>query len=264
MIEDIRYSKKINWPLFILFLALMFVLLFYFDRAIAADAKEPAAVSMAAETIKAMGGMDAWKSVKAIRFDFRVEKEGAEPHAARHLWDRAHGRDHVEGMKDNKPTVAWIDLSTKTGAAWVDGKKQEGEALKQTMAWAYQRWVNDTYWLIMPFKWMDAGVNLKKEPNRNGFEILHVSFGQVGLTPGDQYWVFLNPKTHMMEHWEYLLQGEKEKGIFDWKNWSDYGPVKLSSMKTSPDGKLKIHFDPLQVQDSADAAYFGNELKTLP
>ena len=68
----------------------------------------------------------------------------------------------------------------------------------------------------------------------------------------------------MMEHWEYLLQGEKEKGIFDWKNWSDCGPVKLSSMKTSPDGKLKIHFDPLQVQDSADAAYFGQDLKKLP
>lgn len=264
MIEDIRYSKKINWSLFILFVVLMFLLLFYFDRAIAADLKEPAAVTLATETQKAIGGMDGWKSVKAIRFDFRVEKDGSEPRAWKHIWDRAHSRDHIEGMKDGKPMIAWINLTNKTGAAWYEGKKVEGDALKQAMDWAYDRWVNDTYWLIMPFKWMDGGVNLKKEADKGGFNVLHVSFNQVGLTPGDQYWVFLNPKTHMMEKWEFLLQGEKDKGVFEWKDWSDFGPVKLSSMKSTPDGKLRIHFDPLQVMDSADAAYFGQERKNLP
>lgn len=264
MIEDIRYSKNINWPLLVLFIVLMFLLLFRFDRAIAADVKEPAAVAMAGECQQAMGGLDGWKNVKAIRFDFRVEKEGAEPRAVKHLWDRSRGRDHIEAMKDGKPMVAWVDLSTKTGAAWLEGKKLEGDALKQAMDWAYGRWVNDTYWLIMPFKWMDNGVNLKKEADRDGYRILHISFNQVGLTPGDQYWAFLNAKTHLMERWEFLLQGDKEKGTFEWKEWSDYGPVKLSSLKTTPDGKLKIHFDPLKVLDSADASYFTQELKPLP
>lgn len=263
MIEEIRYSKKINWPLFVLFIVLMFVLLFYFDKAIADDMKDPAAVTVAQETIQAMGGMDGWKSVKALRFDFRVEREGAEPKAVKHLWDRAGNRDHVEAMKDGKPMVAWVNLTTKSGAAWLDGKKLEGDALKQAMDWAYGRWVNDTYWLIMPFKWLDSGVNLKKEADRNGYKVLHISFNQVGLTPGDQYWAFISPKSHMMERWEFLLQGEKEKEMFDWKDWNAVGSVKLSSMKAGKDGKLKIHFEPLQAMDSADTAYFGQELKTI-
>ena len=249
--------------MFVILVVLMFVLLFYFDKAIAADNKSPEAVALAEQSIQAMGGLDGWKQVKAVRFDFLVAREGAEPRGAKHLWDRAGNRDHVEGMRDGKPTVAWVNLTSKTGAAWQDGQKLEGDALKQAMEWAYGRWVNDTYWLIMPFKWLDNGVNLKKEADRDGFQVLHISFNQVGLTPGDQYWAFLNPKTHLMERWEYLLQDEKEKAMFDWKEWGDYGPVKLSKSKPKTDGKLTIRFDPLAVQDSADAALFTEELKKL-
>lgn len=264
MIEDLRYSKKINWPLFAFFVVLTAILLFYFDKAIADDAKEPDGMAMATDTVNAMGGMDAWKNVKAIRFDFRVEPQGAEAKSVKHLWDRAHNRDHVEQMKDGKLKVAWLDLGTKTGAAWEDGKKLEGDALKQAMDWGYSRWVNDSYWLIMPFKWMDKGVNLKKEADQDGMNVLHISFNQVGLTPGDQYWVFLNPKTHMMERWKFVLEGkEHDIGTFNWKEWSDFGAIKLSKVKESDDGKLRIHFEPLQVLDGADPAYFGTDLKAL-
>ena len=97
MIEDIRYSKKINWPLFALFFVLMIVMLVYFDKAIAQDNKDPKAVKLAEETIQAMGGMDAWKNTAAIRFNFVVAPEGQEPRAVKHLWDRKNNRDHVEG-----------------------------------------------------------------------------------------------------------------------------------------------------------------------
>lgn len=257
MIEDIRYSKQINWSLFVFYVMLTIAMLFYFDKAIAADAKE-----MAQDSIKAMGGMDAWKNVKAIRFDFRVEPQGADAKFVKHLWDRAHNRDHVEQTKDGKTRVAWIDLGTKKGEAWLDGKKLEGKDLSDAMEWAYGRWVNDSWWLIMPFKWMDSGVNLQKMPDQNGMNVMHLSFQKVGLTPGDQYWAFMNPKTHIMERWKFKLES-KDEGTFDWKEWGDYGGVKLSKTKTSTDGKLTIRFDPLEVLDSADPSYFGTAVKTL-
>src|SRR5215204_6344856 len=222
MIEDIRYSRKINWPVFLLFVVLMFLMLFYFDKAIAAEANQPDAVALAEKSIQAIGGKEGFSKLKALRFDFRVERAGAEPRGVKHLWDRANNRDHIEGNRDGKAIVAWVNLTSKTGAAWQEGKKLEGDALKEAMDWAYGRWVNDTYWLVMPFKWLDKGVNLEKAPDRDGYNVLHVSFDQVGLTPGDQYWVFLNPKTQMMEKWEFLLQGDKEKAMFDWKEWGDY------------------------------------------
>jgi len=262
MIEDIRYSKKIRWPLFVLFVLIMFAMLIALDRAIAQN-QDAKAVEVAKQTMDAMGGKDAWMEVAAIRFNFQVEPKGQPPHAVKHLWDHKNGRDHVEGTKDGKPMVAWVDMTKMTGNAWLDGKKLEGDDLKKAMDWAYGRWINDTYWMIMPMKMLDNGVNLKYEGAKDGHDVLHLSFGKVGLTPGDQYWAFIDQKSHLMDRWEMLLQGEKEKQSFYWKNWSDYGKLKLSTYKPETDGKVAIRFEPLKPMDSADPAYFGTELKTL-
>jgi hypothetical protein len=265
MIDETRYSKNINWGLFGVLILLMFIMLYYFDRAVAATGKDPKAAEVGGKMISAMGGMDSWKKVNALRFNFQVEPQGQTPHAVKHLWDRKGWRDHVEGnTKDGKKMVAWIDLNSKKGAAWADGKKLEGEELNKAMDWAYGRWVNDTYWLVMPLKIFDSGVNLEYAGQKDGHDVLHVSFGKVGLTPGDQYWVYVNPSTGMMDQWTFLLEGEKEKETFDWKEYGDYNGVKLSKMKESGDKKLRINFEPLQAMESADAAYFGQELKELP
>ena len=264
MIEDIRYSKKINWPLFILFIVLMIVTLVYFDKAIAQDNKDPKAVAIAQETIQAMGGIDNWKNTAAIRFNFVVAPEGQESRAVKHLWDRKNNRDHIEwtSSKDKKTYVAWVSMTNKEGAAWVDGKKLEGDELKKMMDTANSRWINDTYWFAMPLKLLDKGVNLKYDGEKNGHDILHLSFNKVGDTPGDQYWAHINKQTHLMDHWDIVLES-KDKLSSDWIDWVQVGKMKFSKTKVSDDKKLTIKIDPLEALSSADAAYFGQELKQL-
>ncbi len=263
MIEDIRYPKKINWPLLALLIVLMSVMLFYFDKAIAADTKDPKAVKIAEETIQAMGGMDNWKNTAALRFNFVVAPEGQEARAVKHLWDRKNNRDHVEWKgKDGKMNVAWVSMTSREGAAWVDGKKLEGDELKKMMETANSRWINDTYWLIMPLKLLDNGVNLKYEGEKDGHDILHLSFNKVGDTPGDQYWAHINKQTHLMDHWDIELES-KDKLSSDWVDWVQVGKMKFSKSKPSSDKKLTIKFDPLEVLDSAKPEYFSQELKTL-
>lgn len=261
MIEEMRY-EKINWKLFALFVALMIAMLLYFDRVIAADAQPPTADEIAGKLVHAMGGMTAWKQTGAVRFNFGVVHPDGTGRAVKHLWDRKNNRDHVEGSQDNKQMVAWIDLSTKKGSAWQDGKKPDGADLDKAMEWAYGRWVNDSYWLIMPFKLFDSGTHLKYEGEKEGYNVLHLDFDHVGLTPGDQYWLYVNKQTNLMDRWEFLLES-KDKGDFSWKQWQPYGALTLSNLKTSADGKVSIKFDPLKILDSADPAYFGDQLKTL-
>jgi hypothetical protein len=261
MIEDISVHGRINWALVLLFIALMFAMLFYFDRAVAADSDQ--AHQLAEKTIQSMGGMDQWKQVAAIRFNFEVDQGGgAAPHAAKHLWDHRNGRDHVEGTKDGKTMVAWVDLDKKTGAAWLDGKKLEGDDLKKAMDWAYGRWVNDTYWLIMPLKMLDSGVSMKYEGEKNGHDVLHLSFGKVGLTPGDQYWAYINKTTGLMDRWQYQLESG-DKGDWNWEDWTTMGSLKLSKTKVQADKKVTIRFNPLEVLNSADPSYFGQTEKRL-
>ena len=260
MIEDIRYNK-VNWGIFLIFVVMMFVMLFYFDK-VWGEERDPKAVALAEKTMNAMG-MDPWKQVQAIRFNFQVEVEGQEPRAVKHIWDRKNGRDHVEGKnRDGKYMVAWVDLKTKQGEAWQDNQKLQGEEQRKAVEWAYSRWINDTYWLIMPLKTLDSGVNLKHEGEKEGHEILHLSFNKVGETPGDQYWAHIDKATGLMNRWEYTLE-DGSKGDWNWVEWQDFGKLKLSKLKKKSDGKVNIRFEPLRVLDSADAAYFGTEIKLL-
>ncbi|NCQ34497.1 hypothetical protein GW813_05335, partial [bacterium] len=41
------------------------------------------------------------------------------------------------------------------------------------------------------------------------YSILHMTFAHVGLTPGDQYWLFINPTSHRIDRWEMKLEGQE-------------------------------------------------------
>src|SRR4029078_10700710 len=97
----------------------------------------------------------------------------------------------VEGKtKEGKSYVAIENLNTKQGRAWLDGRELAGDELKEMLERAYGAWVNDTYWLLMPYKLEDPGVHLSSagEETMGGhtYDKLHLSFDHVGLTPGAQ------------------------------------------------------------------------------
>ena len=69
-----------------------------------------------------------------------------------HLWDKMTGRYRLEGKtKDGKPTVTLLNLANQQGTAYVEGKKLEGAAAAEALKGAYGAFINDMYWLAMPF-----------------------------------------------------------------------------------------------------------------
>lgn len=171
---------------------------------------------LAEETMKASGS-DHWPSIKRIVFTFNVVQDGKSLLTARHDWDLTRSTDTVQWM-DKKVTV---DVSHPPADG--DGKD------------AYQRWTNDTYWLLMPLKLKDGGVTLTSpEP-----DTLHLSFRGVGLTPGDQYNVYVNSKTHLPEKWDYLpASGKKISGT--WEDYKTSGGLTLSTKHTFGDKTITI------------------------
>ena len=114
----------------------------------------------------------------------RWKKEGKTLVSAEHHWDVAAQTDQVK-WKGKDVTVNLADP-----AADEDGKA------------AYARWVNDSYWLIAPLKLKDRGVHVAQEARKTmdgaECEVLRLSFGQVGLTPNDQYRLYINPATKLV------------------------------------------------------------------
>jgi len=81
-----------------------------------------------------------------------------------------------------------MNLNTKEGQATVAGSPVAGEELKKALEAGYAWWVNDTYWLLMPYKMRDPGVVLtlagtEKKPGTRGQGAPHLR--GVGLTPKD-------------------------------------------------------------------------------
>ena len=236
----------------------LFGLLTFTLLASAADARDPKAVEIANKMTKAMGGEEAWAKARYIRFDFRFMDAGSAKMERSHLWDKSTGRYRLDSKtKDGKASVTLMNLATQKGDTFVDGKKLEGEAASKALKDAYASYINDYYWLAMPWKWTEPGVNLKhlgqKPCKANTCDVVELTFAKVGLTPGDRYQAFVNPQTNLMEHWEYTLQSGT-KGSWDWE-YTSTGGVMLASNHTDGKGKA-LNMGSVKVLDKVDAAVF--------
>lgn len=169
--------------------------------------------ALANDVWKASGGEN-WDKVKELHFTFEVEADGKTVANAKHVWDVAAGTDEVT-WKDKHVTVNLNEPPT-------DG---DGKA-------AYARWVNDSYWLLAPLKLRDSGVNVKEEGRKdlNGvsYETLRLTFGTVGLTPTDQYVLYVDPKTKLLGAWDYTPK-EGAGMQATWEKYQAFGGLKLAT-----------------------------------
>ena len=116
----------------------------------------------------------------------------------------------------------------------------------------------------MPWKWMDAGVNLKymgvKTRGGEKFDVVELTFGKVGLTPGDRYKAYVSQKNKLMTHWEFVLQSGR-KGSWDWQ-YGDYSGIKLAKNHTNESGD-SIHMGDVRVLQTLDDAHFSDPARTF-
>ena len=213
----------------------------------------------------AMGGQATWDRLPYFRFDFVVVRDGKEVARFRHWWDKARGRCRVEGPDDQDRVVTAIfDLATRTGKSFTDGiVDTDPTNIRNIIEMGYERWVNDTYWLIMPFKLHDPGTRLRysrKETGGNGeiWDVLELSFGKgVGLTPEDRYWLFVNRQTHLMDRWEYVLTGQKPPPqTATWESWTSIGPLKLPLARRFQGKPAMLRFENVAAPATMDESVF--------
>jgi len=227
----------------------------------AADAQ---AVKLAGEVWQALGGDAAWNQARFLRFSFDVEKEGKTLASYRHAWDRFTGRYRVEGTnKEGKPFVILFNVNDRTGKAWVDGKPADAEKTKQMLEYGYGRFINDTYWFLMPYKMRDPGVHLSYEGEKTDdsgkkWQVLLLGFDKgVGLTSGDHYHAYIDPASHLMGRWDYELEGEDhDKGSWSWTDWKKIGPLMLCPDKKEIGGATMIRTPFQVVSDTVDESAF--------
>lgn len=208
----------------------------------AADS-DPEAVAVAERLLDALGGEAAWKDTRYVTFDFFGRRS--------HVWDKHSGHHRIEGeTQDGKRYVVIHDVNDRgegDGRVWLDGREAGGEERAELLKNAYAAWINDTYWLAMPYKLLDPGVTLAYEGNETiddtSYDVVRLSFDDVGLTPGDRYWAYVNRETGLMDRWSYHLQSmepDAEPTAWNWTGWERHGDVMLSPTRTQVGGEERV------------------------
>ena len=203
------------------------------------------AVEVAERSMAAMGGKERFAAARLLRFDFAPVRDGKVTSSYHHWWDRQTGAYRLEGVsKEGVPyRVLFDDVNAKKGRAWLGDRELQGDELAQWLDRGYGRFINDSYWLLMPWKWLDPGVNLeyagKKTVDGQEYDVVTLSFGNgVGLTSNDHYWAYVSTKTNLMERWEYVLQTEEgapgagPPTPWAWEDWKEtQSGIKLPTMR---------------------------------
>jgi hypothetical protein len=241
-------------------------------RAMAADpdAAEERARVVVRTMIDAMGGAQAFENTGALRFTFTYTSKDTLRTERTHWWNRRTGDYRIEGKtRKGEPYLLLFNTGTKDGRAFLSGQELEGEPKKQQLERAYALFINDTYWFLMPAKLFDPGVHLTMDGEAvvGGAPVdrVKVTFDNVGLTPGDTYWAYIDRASHLMIRWGMILQDEREKPDvketqYDWTGWTSFGPLVLSPERVRVDDpdRTVIAIRNIQVLDSFPQDVFTN------
>ncbi|HEY0155713.1 MAG TPA: hypothetical protein VGF28_00320 [Thermoanaerobaculia bacterium] len=177
--------------------------------AFAADG-QPTADSVAQRAMDVLAG-PAWNDARYFAFTFNVERDGQILASWKQEWDRFTGDYAVSGKNRQGEDVRVVmNVNTKQGRGWKNG--QEAADPAELLKLGYGRFINDTYWLLMGFKSFDPGVTREYEGEKTGacgqvHDIVKFSFKDVGLTPGDVYWMWVNRRTGLVDEWHMKLEG---------------------------------------------------------
>lgn len=227
---------------------LLALLLASTTAAAAATESDPRAVRVAEQVMKALGGRAAWDALPGIRWSFGSSVRDTVRSVRRHAWNKHTGEHRVQGnLRSGEPFVLLHTVGdTTSGLAWVNGNPIEGDSLRSLLRRAHAMWINDTYWLLMPYKLRDPGVTLtwEGEVKEGGhtYDKLGLAFDGVGLTPGDRYWVWVNRRNSRVERWEMLLQGRQPPPtVWTLEDWQQHDGLWFATSHRQGDTNVFTH-----------------------
>jgi len=190
------------------------------------EGSDAAAIAIADEVMLAMGGRQAWDNTRHITWNF---------FGARTLyWDKYTGDVRIE--RPNQGAVTLLNINTREGRAMLnDGEVTDTDSLKNLINAGYSAWVNDSYWLVMPFKLKDSGLTLNylgSDTTQLGApaDVLQLTFDGVGVTPQNKYHVWVDKNSRLVVQWAYFAQAidEEPRIISPWTDYKQHGRILLS------------------------------------
>ncbi len=187
---------------------------------------DPKAAALADSVMVAMGGQAAWNQTRLLTWNFFGVR--------RLWWDKATGDVRVVSLRDDFEAV--FNLNAPGGSVRANGQLvTQPDTLAAQLERARASWINDSYWLVMPFKLRDEGVRLAylgPDTTQAGqaADVLALRFDSVGLTPQNRYHVWVGRDDRLVRQWAYYADSSQAEPNFvmPWDDYQTYGDLLLS------------------------------------
>lgn len=207
---------------------------------------DPKAMELADRAMDAMGGRAAWDATRLLAWTIFKRN---------HVWDKWTGDYRMEADS----TLVIMNIHTKAGRAWEKGAEVTDAAKRdELLRDALSVWINDSYWLVMPYKLKDTGVTLRyagERPTEDGREadVVELTFAGVGDTPENKYQVWIDRETDLVTQWAYFEKaGDAEpKFTRPWTGWTRFGDISLAT------GRGRFDVTNLRVSKEPDPSAFA-------
>lgn len=222
------------------------------------EASDQKAIQLADSVMVAMGGREAWDDLTAVSWSFFGARDL--------LWDKENGRVRIDFPA--KKAIYLLDLEAMTGKVMMDSMEvTQADSLSKYLEEAKSIWINDSYWLFMPFKLKDSGVTLSymgEDTMTTGepAEVLKLTFENVGVTPDNMYKVYVNPEDNLVYEWAYYQSSSQDSAsaVWPWDNYERYGDLLLSAGRSDGRGPANVRvYD--EVDDRAFTSFDDPGLK---
>lgn len=189
------------------------------------DAK---AIEIADQVMEAMGGRAAWDNTRLLTWNFFGRRTLT--------WDKQTGDVGI------KIPAEALDIRLNVQDTLVGKVMKAGEnigtnpdTLIKYLAQGRSIWINDSYWLVMPFKLKDSGVTLKyvgQDTTQIGIasDVLALTFEEVGNTPENKYHIYVDKSDHLVKQWDFYRTAQDTAAAFStpWADYETYGNLLLS------------------------------------
>jgi len=202
------------------------------------EIEDKKAADLVLKMMDGMGGIKKWEELKYVSWTF---------FDSRHLvWDKRNNQVRIESPRDS--SIYLVNLDESTGRYSYNGKeKLDKEELSEKIKRGKSIWINDMYWLFMPFKLYDQGVFVKymrRDTTLKGIssDVLELSFKNVGDTPENKYEIYIDQEDHLIKQWDFFKEANQDKPskTWPWDNYSDYNGLFLSSDRSDNSGPSNI------------------------
>jgi hypothetical protein len=185
------------------------------------------------------GGAAKWQHIAYLAFQVRIDSPQGEQGPWTYKWDRKDGYLRMMGKGPNGGNIdTAIELGSRTGGGWRNGKQLTGKPLADLVSWSLKRFSEDVLWLTFPLEWGAPGVTVTPLPDVAGGNAVVHPVVEVHSSNGTwQAW--LDPATGRIEK-TVFQRGGTGRVTVDWSDWSEHAGVFFASLHAVEESGEKV------------------------